>query len=389
MIWKRFGDAGLPLLEIEKIGEILVKREDILVNYGRNPVQMGFEIMDALDVKAMLKKDMKIAIKPNLVVAKPADSGATTSPGIVEGVISYLKENGFSNITIMEGSWVGDSTKRAFEVCGYSTLSKKYSVPLLDLKSDSTTSFTRDGITMKICKAALESDFLINIPVLKGHCQTLMTCALKNLKGCIPDSEKRHFHTLGLHKPIALLNKLLRSSLIIVDGIMGDLTFEEGGTPVRMDRVIAGYDPVLIDTYVAALMGYQPEDVDYIMIAEKLGVGSTNLTNAVITEINTENKSPAAFSPSRNVAYLAKHINENQACSACYGSLIHALSRLDEAGQLSGINQKISIGQGFKGKKSEGIGIGNCTSGFSTCIRGCPPKAVDIVKELYDKDNRL
>ncbi len=364
------------------IGEMLVKREDILVNYGSNPIQMGFEIMDALDVKAILRKDMKIALKPNLVVAKPADSGATTSPGIVEGVIQYLKENGFNNITIMESSWVGDNTRRAFEVCGYSTLSKKYSVPLLDLKSDSAASFTSDGITMKICKAALETDFLINIPVLKGHCQTLMTCALKNLKGCIPDSEKRHFHTLGLHKPIALLNKFLRTSLVIVDGIMGDLTFEEGGTPVRMDRVIAGCDPVLVDSYVAALMGYRPEDVDYIMIAEKLGVGSTNLANANIVEINTGNKSPAMFSPSRKVAHLSKLINENQACSACYGILIHALSRLDEAGRLGRINRKISIGQGFKGAKNEGIGVGNCTSGFTTCIRGCPPKAVDIVREL-------
>jgi len=360
-----------------------------MINYGSNPVQMGYEIMDALDVKSMLSSGMKIAIKPNLAVAKPAESGATTSPGIVEGVIRYLQKHGFFNITIMEGSWLGDSTKRAFEVCGYRKLSEAYSVPLLDLKSDSVQSFSHDGITMKICKAPLQADFLINMPVLKGHCQTLMTCALKNMKGCIPDSEKRHFHALGLHKPIALLNKFLKSSLIIVDGIMGDLTFEEGGTPVRMDRVIAGCDPVLIDSYIAELMGYRPQDIDYIMIAQRLGVGSTDVANAIIKEINTENKSPADFKPSRKVEYLARYINENQACSACYGSLIHALNRLDESGRLRGIRQKISIGQGFRGVKSEGIGVGNCTSGFATCIHGCPPKAVDIVNELSGKGGRL
>ena len=32
-----------------------------------------------------------------------------------------------------------------------------------------------------------------------------MTCALKNLKGCLPDREKRRFHALGLTKPIAAL----------------------------------------------------------------------------------------------------------------------------------------------------------------------------------------
>ena len=35
---------------------------------------------------------------------------------------------------------------------------------------------------------------------------------------------------MGLHKPIAYLNKAIKQHLIIVDGIMGDLNFEEGGT---------------------------------------------------------------------------------------------------------------------------------------------------------------
>ena len=37
---------------------------------------------------------------------------------------------------------------------------------------------------MEICEKALDADFLINLPVLKGHCQTVMTCALENCKGC-------------------------------------------------------------------------------------------------------------------------------------------------------------------------------------------------------------
>ena len=55
---------------------------------------------------------------------------------IVEGIIIYFMDNGFKNIKIIESSWVGDSTKNAFKVCGYETLSKKYGVPLIDLKDD-------------------------------------------------------------------------------------------------------------------------------------------------------------------------------------------------------------------------------------------------------------
>lgn len=59
---------------------------------------------------------------------------------------------------------------------------------------------------LNVCERAANIDFLINVPVLKGHCQTKITCALKNMKGLIPNTEKRHFHAMGLHEPIAHLN---------------------------------------------------------------------------------------------------------------------------------------------------------------------------------------
>jgi uncharacterized protein (DUF362 family) len=67
---------------------------NLLVIYGQKPLQMAYEIMSAANVKSMLSKDMKIALKPNLVVEKPHTSGATTSPEIVEGIVKYLKDNG-------------------------------------------------------------------------------------------------------------------------------------------------------------------------------------------------------------------------------------------------------------------------------------------------------
>ncbi len=78
----------------------------------------------------------------------------------------------------------------------------------------------------------MDVDYLINMPVLKGHCQTNITCALKKTwKAVYLIRKKRRFHTMGLHKPIAYLNKILKQDLIVVDGIIGDLNFEEGGKP--------------------------------------------------------------------------------------------------------------------------------------------------------------
>ena len=180
----------------------------------------------------------------------------------------------------------------------------------------------------------MDIDYLINMPVLKGHCQTNVTCSLKNLKGCIPNTEKRKFHTMGLHKPIAYLSKVIKSNLILVDGLVGDLNFEEGGNPVQMNRIIAGVDPVLVDSYVTELMGYEISDVEYIEIADRIGVGSSDVDSANIVELNKDTIASKKIKFSRRIEYLSRYVDEKDACSACYGSLIHALERLDEKGKL-------------------------------------------------------
>lgn len=358
-----------------------MNKNQIYVIYGDSPKAMAQEILKNAGIEQNVKKDALIGIKPNLVVAKPSTSGATTSPELVAGVIEYLQSKGYKNIIILEGSWVGDRTSAAFKVCGYEDLSRRYNVPLYDLQRDSYKEYNAGDLRVNVCNRVMELDFLINMPVLKGHCQTSMTCALKNMKGCIPDSEKRKFHTMGLHKPIAYLNKVIKQGLIIVDGIMGDLNFEEGGNPVQMNRVILGTDPVLIDSYGAQLMGYDLEEVPYIQIAERIGVGSANVENAEIIELNKD-QYVKVLPRTRKIQQLAKYIEEKDACSACYGSLVHALERLNERGLLDRLNSKIYIGQGYKEEALKGFGIGICTKRAEHSIAGCPPKAKDIVEYL-------
>ena len=83
--------------------------------------------------------------------------------------------------------------------------------------------------------------------------------------------------------------------------------------------------------------------------------------------------------------YLKQFVVENQACSACYGNLMHALMRLKEQGLLKRIKMPLCAGQGYKGKAGVGTGIGNCTKGFTSHIAGCPPKADQILKYLLRK----
>lgn len=302
----------------------------------------------------------------------------TTHSAIVITIIEYLQELGYSNIKIIESAWVGDSTKRGFKVNGYYEISEKYNVPLFDVKDDKYIKKTSHGITMEISKEILDLDFLISIPVLKGHCQTLMTCALKNMKGCLSDSSKRLFHSIGLNKPIATLNVIRAADLVIVDSMNGDLDFEEGGTPIKTDRMFIARDSVLCDTFAASLLGFKPSDIEYIEIAEQFGVGSTDLNKAKISYLNKPGFDNLS-KPTGIVNALSKNALPNKACSACYGNLIHALKRLDEVNKLH-LSKKICIGQGYKDIKDKSlIGVGICTRHLGESLKGCPPSASDMI----------
>jgi len=353
---------------------------------------MAKALLGSSGVQRELRPDTRVLLKPNLVTSNPAATGATTTAELVAGVIEFLKECGVSRITIGEGSWTGCPTEKAFRACGFQSLSRRYGVPLLDFKRDSARRLSAHGLEIRVCEQALDTDFFINLPVLKGHCQTGMTCALKNLKGCIPDEEKRRFHALGLHRPIAVLASLLPTHLTLVDALCGDLTFEEGGTPVRLDRMLLGRDPVLLDSYAAGLMGFRPEQIEHLRLAACLGVGQSDLANLRLTEMGQPQEQqqgqPAEQPQGRPavgrgpLARLAGHAEARAACSACYGSLLHALQRLSDQGLLAKLPGPVCVGQGFKGTAGEGAGVGACTRGLKRSVPGCPPTAGAILKFL-------
>ena len=117
--------------------------------------------------------------------------------------------------------------------------------------------------------------------------------------------------------------------------------------------MIAGFDPVLIDSYAAQLLGYNLDEVTYIGLADKIGVGRMEHNFDDVFELNQDQcRNP--IPKTRKVQELAEHIEDREACSACYGSLIHALGRLKERGELKELRKKICIGQGYRNQVVHG-----------------------------------
>jgi hypothetical protein len=228
-----------------------------------------------------------------------------------------------------------------------------------------------------------------------------MTCCIKNLKGLIPDGEKRRYHSSGLTKAIAALGSVIKPHLHVIDSICGDLDFEEGGSPVESNRILLGFDQVLLDSYCAALLGYHPDEIGYLRLAKEHGDGRYAGPQTIVTEFGADMKPRTKRFHSAGAEAYAPMIDDDGACSACYAALVYALrqtgglsQRGDKTGgafraaassrtvsqSRAGAHEKIKVGQGHIGKKSEGVGSGDCASGCDHYVRGCPPSAYDIAQ---------
>ena len=365
----------------------MITKNQIWKLYGTDFKGMTKKLLEETELASLIgDKKARIGIKPNLVTASPAQFGATTHPEVVAGIVEYLQEKHFENITIVEGSWVGDRTSEAYRYCGYKELCEKYDVPFVDGQKQKWHSVDCAGMKLNIIDAVENIDFLINVPVLKGHCQTRITCALKNMKGLLPNTEKSRFHRMGLHKPIAHLQAGIHQDFIVVDHICGDLDFEEGGNPVVRNCVMAALDPVLVDSYVCYLMQYAPDDVPYIRMAERLGIGSADLSKAQIINRGGFNgykgREMEEDLPRENkLLEVSYAVDEVDSCSACYANLVGALWGLREEELLEQLKVPIGIGQGMQGKTGR-LGVGRCTKDFDVCIMGCPPDEDKIYREL-------
>lgn len=122
------------------------------MTYGTDYVNMTEELLREAGLAELIgDRNRRIGIKPNLVAPVLAVEGGTTHPEVVEGLIRYLQANGFQDLTIMEGSWVGGKTEESFEVCGYNELAEKYQVKLIDAQKEPAVTMDCGGLELHIC----------------------------------------------------------------------------------------------------------------------------------------------------------------------------------------------------------------------------------------------
>jgi uncharacterized protein (DUF362 family) len=230
--------------------------------------------LDALNFN--FDREMKsVVIKPNLCYYWDYSTGETTDPRVVSAVINYIRKKlgDDVDITVAEADASAMKTKFAFGILGYDKLCREKNVQLKNLSEgtiiETHTEVRGREFTLPINEVLLKANLIVNVPKLKSHNFVGATCALKNMFGSISKPRKFAYHK-WISDIIVGANKIVKSDLVVVDGIVA-----KGSRAKKMGVVLAGDDALATDFVAARLMGFNPNNLPYLSLAAKEGIGQT------------------------------------------------------------------------------------------------------------------
>lgn len=241
---------------------------------NQNDIQRAVsEILDAHLNGSDLSSGSAFVIKPNLNNDLIALTGNSVDLRVLAELIKHLQRLGFSNLTIADGPNVGIYRKGidVFGRLGVRQLAENYTVKLVDLNHSDFTEVEVETGKVRVSELCLQADYLINVPKIKTHAEAGMSVAVKNLMGCVIGADTRIMHE-NLGANLYRLNQVLKPDLIIVDGLIGMEGNGPGdGDPRKLDLLLAGNDPFVLDLMVSRLMGLENESIPYLRIAKEMG----------------------------------------------------------------------------------------------------------------------
>jgi uncharacterized protein (DUF362 family)/Pyruvate/2-oxoacid:ferredoxin oxidoreductase delta subunit len=249
-------------------------------------VRKALSLLGGLDIA----KDDKVLIKPNLLIGRRPDDAVTTHPAVVEPVVGEVKRLG-GQLTVGDspGTWANKRLKDFLKVTGFKEISERQDFHLMRFGEEPPVPFVMEfggkERTVFLEKTAVDADYIINMPKAKTHMVTILTGALKNMYGLIPGNEKQLIHKWAntiqpFAEAVAAINKACPADMVVADAVVG----LEGNGPnylgksIRLGYIVAGRDPVAVDTVLARIMGIPLDKLVTVQVAKELGLGTTDYT---------------------------------------------------------------------------------------------------------------
>ncbi len=385
--------------------EVAIQRGETI----RESVKSALHLLGGLE--KVIKDGDTVLITPNCGVPMKSDTGATTNPDVVVGVIEAAKEAGAKKVIVAESAVVGFDAGAVMSELGVQKLFEDAGADVLNLDQDQKNAIQKKVPRGKLLKAikifrpAVECDVLISVPVLKTHIYAGVSLGMKNLKGTLPDSQKKIFHRVGARKRtdeqfeldrcISDMMTVHHPHLTVIDGIVGQEGFISGfgvcGSAVRMNTIVAGVDFVAVDAVGAYIMGMDPLQVNHIRYCYEMGLGEADLQHITILgehpDVVRRNFRPAI--PGELGSYENVTVLEGGSCSGCSFAIRWTLNAFKPEEMEKWDRTTFFVGSDIEPpERIEGkpFLIGKCACKLriknAAHVTGCPPPFFHIVDEL-------
>jgi uncharacterized protein (DUF362 family) len=218
-----------------------------------------------------------VALKPNLSWARPPELAATTNPEVLEAVIELCQEAGAKTVRILDNT-IHDA-RRCFAITGAGMVAKKTGADLVFPRSSLMKEMNLRGNRLGVWPVfapLVECDTLINLPVAKHHSLTGLTLGIKNWIGGL-DGSRWALHQ-DIHQSIVDLAQFFKPKVTLVDAIrIMTRNGPSGGSTddvAQKNTLILSDDPVAADARAALLFGRQTEDLGFVRLGQKRGLGT-------------------------------------------------------------------------------------------------------------------
>ncbi|HBL22771.1 MAG TPA: hypothetical protein DDZ40_01485 [Deltaproteobacteria bacterium] len=364
-------------------------------------------------LRKFIKPGQTVAIKPNVVSDHGYKDGKVirgivTDIRVVKALTEMVLAVGASHVYITEGASINRSaTAKMFSLYGYDEIVAldPEKISLVDLNTDRFIEKQVPGckrMSSRKIPATLEMvDVIINVPVLKIHFAAIASLAVKSLQGAVPPIEKYMSHFFGLWQSLVNIHHLVKPRLTIIDGLTGLEDFGPvSGTPVKMDVLVGGTNPVAVDAVAMEIMGIDPRTSPPVFLAWMQGLGPLEKNKISVVGTPVEEVARKFVQPAIDVSGGASlQIHAEEACPGCKGYLHFVLAKLRRPDPRNPgqslidrpFEKKANI---FLGPSSAqpinpdetNIFMGVCqqhNAGLGTHMPGCPPHAEVITKAVY------
>jgi uncharacterized protein (DUF362 family) len=233
-------------------------------------------LVDGLDSIGADVTGARVLLKPNLIEFDPTTS-INTDPRMVAAAANALRVLGAREVIVGEGPGHRRDTQGVVRASGLEDALSRVDVRFVDLNADRLfaldlrTRYTRLH-RLWLPGSVRDADVVVSMPKMKTHHWAGVTLSLKNLFGCLPGRvygwPKNVLHWSGIPASILDIAAAIRPSYAIVDGVIA----MEGngpidGTPVNSGVIVVADDPVAADSVCAQLMGFELEEIPYLVEA--------------------------------------------------------------------------------------------------------------------------